>query len=244
MPQHGAMARLPAVLGTHDLPLAELCAARIDGELFAIDDGWAPVDEPDLPSLRAAVVALRVPRDLVIERRSAAWVHGALDSPPEVAQFCVSHRERVAAINDHRTQVREVTFVDGDVIDVGGVRCTSALRTAFDLLREPSLADRDVVSIVARLASERPGLVGLLHARLDAARRMPHRARAVERLQAAAAARLRRARPARSRSRPRVTSESLSRRSRDRRRTRRRCAARHSAPGRGAWCRPSRTRIG
>ena len=45
------------MLGTDDLPLAELCAARIDGDLFAIDEGWAPIDEPDLPSLRAAVVA-------------------------------------------------------------------------------------------------------------------------------------------------------------------------------------------
>ena len=61
MPKHGRMARLPMVLGTDDLPIAELCAARLDGELFAIDDGWAPVDEPDLPAFRAAVVALRVP---------------------------------------------------------------------------------------------------------------------------------------------------------------------------------------
>ena len=31
------MARLPLVLNTDDLPIAELCAARLDGELFAID---------------------------------------------------------------------------------------------------------------------------------------------------------------------------------------------------------------
>ena len=84
MPQHGLMARLPAVLDTHDLPLAELCAARLDGELVAIDDGWTPLDEPDLPALRAAVTALRAPRSLVIERMSAAWVHGALAAPPPV----------------------------------------------------------------------------------------------------------------------------------------------------------------
>lgn len=180
------MARLPTVLGTDDLPLAELCAARIDGELVAIDDGWAPVDEPDLPSFRAAVVALRVPRALIIERRSAAWVHGALDLPPAVAQFCVPHAERVAAISDHRTQVREVTLGEGDVVDYRGVRCTSAVRTAFDLLRDATTTDEDATSIVARLVTEQPAVIEAVRARLDASRRMPHRALAVERLDCAA----------------------------------------------------------
>ena len=181
------MARLPTVLGTDDLPLAELCAARIDGELVAIDDGWAPVDEPDLPSFRAAVVALRVPRALIIERRSAAWVHGALDMPPAVAQFCVPHDERVAAISDHRTQVREVTLGEGDVDDYRGVRCTSAERTVFDLLRDATSDDEEAISIVARFLAGRPALIEEVGIRLDASRRMPHRALAVERLDGAIA---------------------------------------------------------
>jgi hypothetical protein len=175
------------VLGTDDLPLAELCAARIDGELVAIDDGWAPVDEPDLPSFRAAVVALRVPRSLIIERRSAAWVHGALDLPPAVAQFCVPHAERVAAISDRRTQVREVMLGEGDVVDYRGVRCTSAVRTAFDLLRDATSTDDDAIAIVARFVAERPAVIEAVRTRLDASRRMPHRALAVQRLDGAAA---------------------------------------------------------
>ena len=66
------MARLPPVLDTHDLPLAELCAARLDGELFAIDDGWAPLDEPDLPAFRAAVTALPCPKILALVRRNCS----------------------------------------------------------------------------------------------------------------------------------------------------------------------------
>ena len=182
MPHDGVMTRLPAVLGTRDLPLAELCAARIDGDLFAIDDAWAPIDEPDLPSFRAAVVALRIPRALVIERRSAAWVHGALDLPPRIAEFCVPHRERIAAVSDRRAHVREVTLADGDVVEFGGVRCTSVARTGFDLLRDAGLADEIAESVVVRLCSERPPLADDLGARLDAARRMPHRALAIERL--------------------------------------------------------------
>lgn len=182
MPHHEVMARLPSVLGTDDLPLAELCAARIDGDLFAIDEGWAPVDEPDLPSLRAAVVALRVSRSLIIERLSAAWVHDALDAAPRTAQFCVPHRSRIAAIADRRVAIREVVLADDEVIDLGGVRCTTPARTAFDLLRETSLRDADSERIVARLLAPRPRLEGQIRDRLDRAKRMPHRTRAILRL--------------------------------------------------------------
>ena len=188
MLQHGAMAKLPAVLGTDDLPLAELCAARIDGDLFAIDEGWAPVDEPDLPSLRAAVVALRVSRSLIIERLSAAWVHDALDVAPHTAQFCVPHRSRIAAIADRRVAIREVVLGDDEVIELGGARCTTPARTAFDLLRENTLPDADAERVVARLLASRPRLEGQIRARLDRAQRMPHRARALVRLDRAVAA--------------------------------------------------------
>lgn len=176
------MARLPLVLGTDDLPIAELCAARLDGELFAIDDGWAPVDEPDLPAFRAAVVALRVPRSLVIERLSAAWVHGGLAAPPEVAQFCVPLSSRIAVINDRRATVREVRIDDGEIVEFGSVRCTSVVRTGFDLLREPSLDDTFAEEVVATLIAPRPGLAAALRHRLEAATRMPHKSTALARL--------------------------------------------------------------
>lgn len=176
------MARLPAVLDTHDLPLAELCAARLDGELFAIDDGWAPVDEPDLPSLRAAVTALRAPRALIVERMSAAWVHGAIATPPPVAQFCVPLDARIAVIGDRRATVREVRIDDGEIMRFAGLRCTTPLRTAFDLLRDPQLDDAQVVDAVAGLLAERPGLGDAVRDRLDAATRMPYKTAALARL--------------------------------------------------------------
>ena len=182
MLQHGVMSRLPAVLGTDDLPLAELCAARIDGDLVAIDEGWAPIDEPDLPSLRAAVVALRVSRSLIIERLSAAWVHDAVDSPPRTAQFCVPHGARIAAIADRRVAIREVVITDDEFVVLGGVRCTTPARTAFDLLRETSLSDAESERIVTRLLTSRPRLEAQVRERFDRARRMPHRARALVRL--------------------------------------------------------------
>jgi len=182
MPQHWDMSRLPSVLGTDDLTLAELCAARIDGELFRIDDAWAPIDEPDLPGLRAAVVARRAPRALIVERLSAAWVHGAIDAPPQVAQFCVPHRARVAVVTAHAAVVREVTITDDELVSFDGVVCTDRLRTAFDLLRDPSLDDDAVEPVVARMISAIDDLVPRLHERLAGANRLPHRSLALGRL--------------------------------------------------------------
>lgn len=176
------MARLPVVLGTDDLPIAELCAARLDGELFAIDDGWAPIDEPDLPAFRAAVMALRVPRPLIIERLSAAWVHGALAAPPAIAQFCVPLSSRIAVISEHRATVREVRIDGAEIVEFGRIRCTSVVRTGFDLLRDPTFDDDPVAAMVGALIAARDGLASGLRRRLDAATRMPHKSKAVARL--------------------------------------------------------------
>jgi len=182
------MARLPAVLGTDDLPLAELCAARIDGELMRIGDGWAPIDEPDLPALRAAAVAIRMPRRLVIERLSAAWVHGALAVAPSIAQFCVPHDSRIAVILDRRATVREVRIDDEEIVEFRGIRCTSIARTAFDLVRETSLDDDTVVGAVGAMAIAYPQLLSHLRDRLHAAGRIPHKSVAGARIERIGAA--------------------------------------------------------
>lgn len=176
------MARLPAVLGTDDLPLAELCAARIDGELMRIGVGWCPVDEPDLPALRAAAVAPRLTPPLIVERRSAAWVHGAVPAQPAVAECCVPHESRVAGRSDPTRTVREVAIPESDVVEVGGVRCTTIDRTIFDLLRDPSAADGPTVEAVQALVTIDPTAAERVRDRIDSAGRLPHKALALRRL--------------------------------------------------------------
>ncbi len=185
MPHDGVMGKLPSVLGTEDLPLAELCAARIDGELFAIDDVWTPVDEPDLPTLRAAVVAARAPRALIVERLSAAWVHGALIAPPRLAQFCVPASERIALVDAPASVIREVRIGGADIVRLGGVPCTTVVRTAFDLLRDASLPDEAVVRVVAALLGDDRQDAEDVRARLRASGRMPHKSTALARLEIA-----------------------------------------------------------
>ncbi|WP_430646355.1 type IV toxin-antitoxin system AbiEi family antitoxin [Agromyces sp. GXS1127] len=179
------MARLPSVLDTADLPLAELCAARLDGELMRLGDGWCPVDEPDLPSLRAAVVAPGLPAPFVIERRSAAWVHGALPTPPTAPECCVPHVARVSTRSLPRAMVlREVAITADEITVFGGIRCTTLDRTVYDLVREPKPAP-DAVPLVAALIGLDAGALGRVRARIQEARRMPHKAAALRHLDAA-----------------------------------------------------------
>ena len=175
------------MLGTDDLPLAELCAARLDGELVAIGTGWCPVDEPDLPSLRAAAVAPRLPAPLIVERRSAAWVHGALPSPPSVTECCVPHDERVAVRNDPTRSVREVAITDVEIVELGGIRCTSIERTAFDLLRDAAADDGSTVDVVRALVAIAPSTAERVLERIESAHRLPHKALALRRLAEAVA---------------------------------------------------------
>jgi hypothetical protein len=174
------MARLPQVLGTEDLPLPELCAARLDGEVFALARGWVPVDEPDLPSLRAR--ALGGGGHLIIERLSAAWVLGAVVEVPRVAQFCLPDDARTAVAPEAGRQVREVGIDDDEITVVGGCRCTTPLRTAFDLLRDHTSGDRPAVDAVRGLVEG--GAVGYaaISRRLEAAGRLPHKRLALARL--------------------------------------------------------------
>ncbi|WP_166548863.1 type IV toxin-antitoxin system AbiEi family antitoxin [Agromyces luteolus] len=179
------MARLPSVLDPDDLPMAELCAARLDGEVMRIGHGWCPVDEPDLPSLRAAAVAPGLPSPFVIERRSAAWVHGALPVPPPVAECCVPHSARVSTRSlPAGMLLREVAITAADIVVIGGVRCTSPDRTAFDLVREAEPVP-GAVGIVAALFAADADAAGRVRSRLELAHRLPHKAAALSRLAAA-----------------------------------------------------------
>src|SRR5687767_11814124 len=88
-------ARLASVLTSSDLPMAELAAARLDGELFRIDDCYSPIDEVEQPRHRARALGAVLRDRLIAEQRSAAWIWGALDAPPPRHELCVATGARV-----------------------------------------------------------------------------------------------------------------------------------------------------
>ncbi len=126
--------RLPAVLSARDLPIAELQAARLDGELFAIDECFSPIDEIEQQRHRAASLAVLVPGRLIAEQHSAAWIHGALDRPPARHEFCADTRARVRP-SAPRFALREVVIDPIDLLEIGGLGVTAPLRTVLDLAR-------------------------------------------------------------------------------------------------------------
>lgn len=160
--------RLASVLSSADLPLAELCAARLDGELYGMADGWCPVDEADDARTRSLAAALLVSPRAIAERMTAAWIHGAGPEPAR-QQFCVDVGSRVHMILSPRVQLREVRVPEADLVRFAGIRVTGVLRTLADLARDASLPHGAAVAALARLL-ERPGCSpGAVLARLPGA---------------------------------------------------------------------------
>lgn len=177
--------RLDSVLGLDTLPLAELCAARLDGELVRCAGAFLAVDAPDLPEVRAAVAHAGRSTRVIVERRSAAWVLGALPLPPATPQLCVS-----ASARTHRRpsgDLREVRFEPDELVAFGGVLVTGPLRTAIDLVRTAShdehREDRAALRQLLDMAGMEPvAAAGVLRSRW----KLPGKAQAIERLQALA----------------------------------------------------------
>ena len=143
--------RLPSVLSALDLPLAELQAARLDGELFSIDGCFSPLDEIEQSHHRGASLATSLPGRLIAEQLSAAWVFGALESPPARHQLCARIDARIRPASTARIDLREVVIDDADIATIGGMRLTTPLRTVVDLARFAPDFNATHRAIIARL---------------------------------------------------------------------------------------------
>lgn len=148
----GAMTRLSPVLSSSDFPIAELYAARLDGELFVLDDCFTPIDEPDSSVQRARTIGVQWPGRMIAERLTAAWIWGALDSPPSKHELCVSLGARARASSRFRVTVREVVIDADEVVTFDGVRVTETTRTLVDIVRFAPEIDRNLTATLIRLA--------------------------------------------------------------------------------------------
>ncbi|GAB3606366.1 hypothetical protein GCM10027413_17750 [Conyzicola nivalis] len=129
------MSRLAPVLHAGDLPLAELCAARLDGELFGADEAFLPIDVGVGPLERATAAGRFWPGRLIAERATAAWIWGAMPDPPLRHQLCASKDARARPPVPARSTVREVTIAPDEYAYVATLRVTTPLRTLVDLAR-------------------------------------------------------------------------------------------------------------
>ena len=135
----------------NDLPLAELCSARLDGQVFQLADSWCVIDEIDGCSTRAVSASRLVPPRAIAERLTAAWIYGVAAEPLR-HQFCVLIGARTTAVWSPRVQLREIVRSPDDVHTVAGVRVTTPLRTAVDLARyPPASSEPEITALLARL---------------------------------------------------------------------------------------------
>lgn len=174
--------RLSPVLSGYDLPSPELQAARLDGELFAVDRCFSPIDEIEQREHRAAALAFILVPKLIAEQRTAAWIHGALDTPPAIHELCARTEARVRPGSMIGMTLREVVIDDQDLEFVGGLRLTTPLRTAIDIARFSHVFGTDERSIVARLMAI--GEFGIEECiwMIDRRRNLPGKHAALERL--------------------------------------------------------------
>ena len=176
------MARLAPVLHSADLPLAELCAARLDGELVGVDEAFLPIDTRDGPAERASAAGRFWPQRLIAERVTAAWIWGAVPNPPARHQLCASKDARARPPVPARSSVREVVIAADEYELVGTVRVTTPLRTLVDLARFADPFTPDDAAVVRAL-----GLLGAVdladcRAALDRRRNLPAKKLAWSRL--------------------------------------------------------------
>jgi hypothetical protein len=178
------MTSIPEVLLDHDLPAAELAALRLDGELFALGDGFCPFDRLDSPALRAASVCAGRPARLIAELGTAAWIWGARTALPRRREFGVDIGARARPSRSPELAVREVVLDPDDTVELGGGRVTTPLRTVVDLARTLDRVgpdDADAMRALARL-----GGFGLdaCTALMNRRRNLAGKRRALERLAA------------------------------------------------------------
>jgi hypothetical protein len=172
---------LPPVLSTTELPLAELCAARIDGEVFPIGDCFAPVDAVDASALRgAALLSLGGHRAIAV-LESALWVHGLCLHPPDVHRLWVSRRERIRLPNSRRLAAGSAQFGADDLLRLGGMQVTTIERTVIDLLFADVFDQRRADLVGAAFAAQ-PSCAARCAARIAGAEHLPGKRRALRRL--------------------------------------------------------------
>ncbi|WP_144877679.1 hypothetical protein [Microbacterium sp. 1.5R] len=146
------------------LTLSELSAARLDGHLVELGEGYVPADLVDSPSARAAAIAELVPTNTAASGPTAAWVHGAGATPPARHHIRRAVTRRLRLDVPPRVVLHDTALPDDHVVSLGGILVMTPLRTMVDLAlvlhREPLrlpwielLADTDPALLVEAVAT-------------------------------------------------------------------------------------------
>jgi hypothetical protein len=161
------------------LSLAELSAARLDGDVVELGDAYIPADAVETAALRAGSLLGVLGELLAATHVSAAWIHGALPEPPAKHTVQRAVARRIHRIPSHRIVYRDLAVDPGDLQRIGSVWVTTPVRTLVDLTR---VGDADHTRAARLLAQGRRDLVDDALARLESGA-LPYKRTAIALLQ-------------------------------------------------------------
>lgn len=131
------------------LSLAELTAARLDGDVVELGEAYIPADAVETRGLRAGSLTSLLGDTLAATHLTAAWVHGAIPDPPSKHTVQRAVQRRL-----HHSPARHIVYRDGavdpqDLALIGGVLVTTPLRTLVDLSRVSDESHRRAARLIA-----------------------------------------------------------------------------------------------
>lgn len=140
------------------LSLSELSAARLDGHVVELGDAYIPADLTESADVRASSIAPLVRPGTAAAGPSAAWIHGAGDTPPAVHHIRRSVPRRVRPQLSGRVIFHDGPLGEEEVVRLGDIDVSTPLRTMLDLAtgvhRDPRLREW-----IDHLAHVQPSLV-------------------------------------------------------------------------------------
>lgn len=140
------------------LTLPELSAARLDGDVVELGEGYMPADTIEGSAARALSLSPIVPSGTAVSGISAAWVHGAGDLPPAVHHVSRITASRQRITMSPRMVHHERRLPPEEVQQLAGVSVQTPLATAVSLLFTSARSAEDETWLQALVAVS-PGLV-------------------------------------------------------------------------------------
>ena len=117
------------------LSLAELMAARLDGDVVVLGDAYIPADAVETRALRAGSLTGLLGDTLAATHLTAAWVHGVLSEPPSPHTVQRAVPRRLHHVPSRHLVYRDLAVDPADLVSIGGIRVTTPVRTLEDLCR-------------------------------------------------------------------------------------------------------------
>ncbi|GAA2890809.1 hypothetical protein GCM10010455_11670 [Microbacterium esteraromaticum] len=154
------------------LTLSELSAARLDGHVVEVGEGYMPCDTVEGVGARAVSLSPLMPAGTALSGVSAAWVHGAGDLPPAVHHVTRISRSRQRVMVSARVVHHERLLAQNEVQSISGVWVQTPVAAAVTLLFG-SARSREDARWLRALVEVSPGLIDDVRAQVLPLRRRP-----------------------------------------------------------------------